>query len=218
VNRLKLAYPSCKFDKNINNNIYNNHKITYGEMEYEGIEELYEYIKKRYNDEIDTFIDVGSGRGKLCMFMAAQKNIDKSIGIELVKERHDDAVLLQKELIEYQDTGKTTQMTHSKLCKGGEKIDYAKKVTLLNKNILDIDFKNYLSQDSNVFVWFSNLCFEQSTTNEIFEKINNELPDNSIVCCSKMPNPTVGTFLNKIKIPMSWSKNSDVYIYTTEHR
>lgn len=218
VNRLKLAYPSCKFDKNINNNIYNNHKITYGEMDYEGIEELYEYIKKRYNDELDTFIDVGSGRGKLCMFMAAQKNIDKSIGIELVKERHDDAVLLQKELIEYQDTGKTSQMTHSKLCKGGEKIDYAKKVILLNENILDIDFKNYLSQDSNVFVWFSNLCFEQSTTNEIFEKINNELPDNSIVCCSKMPNPTVGTFLNKIKIPMSWSKNSDVYIYTTEHR
>jgi hypothetical protein len=217
VNRLKLAYPSCKFDKNINNNIYNNHKITYGEMEYEGIEELYDFIKKRYKDDLDTFIDVGSGRGKLCMFMAAQKNIEKCIGIELVKERHEDAVLLQKELIEYQDTGKMSQMTHSKLCKGGEKIDYAKKVILLNENILDIDFKNYLSQNSNVFVWFSNLCFEQNTTNEIFEKINNELPNNSIVCCSKMPNPTVGTFLNKIKIPMSWSKNSDVYMYKTQN-
>jgi hypothetical protein len=220
ITHLKSLYPSCKFDKNINYNIYNNHKITYGEMEYEGMEELYNYIKKKYNSYLDTFIDVGSGRGKLCMFMAAQKNIDKSVGIELVKERYEDALLLQKELIEYQDTGKTTQRTHRELCRGGsggEKIDYAKKVTLINQNILDIDFENYISPDSNVFVWFSNLCFEQNTTNEIFQKINEELPNNSIVCCSKMPNPTVGIFLGKIQIPMSWSKNSEVYIYKTEH-
>lgn len=220
IYQLKSLYPSCKFDKNINRSIYDNHKITYGEMEYEGMEELYNYVRNKYNSNLDTFIDVGSGRGKLCMFMAAQKNIDKSIGIELVKERYEDAQLLQKELIEYQETGKTSQMTHSKLCRGGkrgEKIDYAKKVTLLNQNILDIDLKNYVSPDSDVFVWFSNLCFEQNTTNDIFQKINNELPNNSIVCCSKMPNPTVGIFLNKIQIPMSWSKNSEVYIYKTEH-
>jgi hypothetical protein len=215
INHLKSLYPSCKFDKNVNYNMYNNHKITYGEMEYEGMEELYNYIKKNYNPYLNTFIDVGSGRGKLCMFMAAQKNIDQSIGIELVKERYEDSLLLQKELIEYQETGKTTQRTHSTLCRGGEKIDYAKKVTLLNQNVLDIDFKKYVLDESDVFVWFSNLCFEQSTTNDIFQKINGELPNNSIVCCSKMPNPTVGIFLNKIPISMSWSKNSEVYIYKT---
>jgi hypothetical protein len=180
-------------------------------MEYEGIQRLYSYVKKA-NSHIDTFIDVGSGRGKLCMFMAAQPDISRVLGVELVTQRHNDALVLKKELIEYQKTGKTTSKRVRKLaCQGGQ-IDYANKATFLNQNVLEIEFAGYIGQEA-VFVWFSNLCFDQSTTNDIFEKLARELPKGSIICCSKEPVPVVGKSIGQVIIPMSWSNNSIVYMY-----
>lgn len=190
INKLKEVYPACKFDNTRDDyTLYDGHRITYGEMEYDGIEKLYSFICKNYNSKIDCFIDIGSGRGKLCMFMAAQPKIKSVLGIELVKQRHDDAEILKSEL----------------------KNEYSKKVELLNKNVLEIDFQNY--KNNQIMIWFSNLCFEQTTTNEIFQKLKTEMPSGTIICCSKQPNPPVGDFLQDIIIPMSWSKNSNVYIY-----
>jgi len=190
INKLKEVYPACKFDKTRDDySLYDGHKITYGEMEYDGIEKLYTYISKHYNSKIDCFIDIGSGRGKLCMFMAAQPKIKHVLGIELVKQRHDDAEVLKSEL----------------------KNEYSNKVELLNKNVLEINFQNY--KNNQIMIWFSNLCFEQNTTNEVFQKLKTEMPSGTIICCSKQPNPQVGHFLQDIIIPMSWSQNSNVYIY-----
>jgi hypothetical protein len=258
IDHLKNLYPSCKFDqKRDDYHLYEKHKITYGEMEYEGMQQLYSYVKK-VNSHIDTFIDVGSGRGKLCMFMAAQPEVKRVLGVELVTQRHNDALALKDELIAYQETGKTTSKRVQKHnCYGGAAVvDYANKVTFLNQNVLEIDLNGYIGGDA-VFVWFSNLCFDQSTTNDIFEKLNRELPKGSIVCCSKEPvgskeplgskepvgskeplgskepvgskeplgskepvgskEPlsTIGESLGQVIIPMSWSRNSTVFMYKT---
>ena len=82
-------------DKEIFKQKYKEHKTTYGEMEYEGIEKLYEAVKEF---EPTCFMDIGSGRGKLCMYMASKPEIKHSLGIELVKERHDDAKKLKSKL------------------------------------------------------------------------------------------------------------------------
>jgi tRNA G46 methylase TrmB len=190
INKLKNLYPSCKFDKQVEDiTLYNGNNITYGEMEYEGIQELYNYLTKNYNPKINSFIDLGSGRGKLCMYMAAQPKIKFVLGVELVKQRHDDAEILKTDL----------------------KYEYANKVNLLNKNVLDIDFEEF--KNKQIFIWFSNLCFEQTSTNSIFEKIKTSLPSGTIICCSKQPFPIVGTFLSTITVPMSWNKASNVHIY-----
>lgn len=187
---LKTIYPACKFDeKRDDYSLYDGHKITYGEMEYTGIQTLYDHISKKFNKKINCFMDIGSGRGKLCMYMAAQSKIKHVLGVELVKQRHDDAVKLKKLL----------------------KQEYANKVDLLNQNVLEIDLKNY--HGSDVFVWFSNLCFEQSTTNDIFQKLENELPKGTILCCSKEPLPVVGKLIDTIPIEMSWNKTSNVFMY-----
>jgi hypothetical protein len=180
LDQLKIKYPNCKYDVNRDSHLYVGHDIVYGEMEYSGIQKLYNHLKK-YN--IDTFIDVGSGRGKLCMYMAAQPKIKYVMGVELVKERHDDAMKLKSELPE----------------------EISKKVELLNKNILDVDLK----LEGCVFVWFSNLCFHKSITDTIFKKLQ-ELPKGSIICCSKKPNDNN---VESIVIEMSWSKTSEVFIY-----
>ena len=189
IYRLKKLYPSCKHDHINDNDLYNDHKTTYGEMEYDGIHKLYQFITKNYNSQIDCFIDVGSGRGKLCMYMASQPKIKDVLGVELVRQRHNDAENLKSEL----------------------NFEFANKVELINKNIFETNFENY--KDNQIFIWFSNLCFDQDGTNDIFSKLQKELPKGTILCCSKQPLPTIGELLNKIKIPMSWIKESNVYIY-----
>jgi 16S rRNA A1518/A1519 N6-dimethyltransferase RsmA/KsgA/DIM1 with predicted DNA glycosylase/AP lyase activity len=158
-------------------------------MEYDGIHQLYNYVKKHYNPNINCFIDIGSGRGKLCMYMASQPKIKKVLGVEIVKERHNDAEYIKSQL----------------------NYDYSQKVILLNKDILTIDFEAY--KNSQILIWFSNLCFEVSTIDIVFNKIKNELPKGTIVCCSKNPTTFKADYLNVITIPMSWNKLSNVYIY-----
>jgi cyclopropane fatty-acyl-phospholipid synthase-like methyltransferase len=197
--QLKTRYPACKHDEDRSDrDLYTGHDITYGEMEYTGIEALYKHLVKKYNSNINAFIDVGSGRGKLCMYMAGHPKIKHVLGIELVKQRHDDALHLKDLLAK----------------------EYAKKVELVNENVLAVDFETF--REANVFVWFSNLCFDQSTTNSIFHKLYEELPKGTILCCSKVfdtKNEINRTkeyeYIESIPIEMSWTKSSNVYIYKT---
>jgi tRNA G46 methylase TrmB len=189
ISKLKKIYPKQQYDSKILENLYEGHKITYGEMEYDGIHQLYNYVKKNYNPDINCFIDIGSGRGKLCMYMASQPKIKKVLGVEVVKERHDDAEYIKSQL----------------------NYDYSQKVILLNNDILSVDLKEY--KNSQILIWFSNLCFEVPTIDIIFNKIKNELPKGTIVCCSKNPTTFKADYLNSITIPMSWTKLSNVYIY-----
>ena len=186
ISLLKRLYPVCKHDS-VDSSLYQNDKITYGEMDYEGMQQLYNHVKK-INSKIDCFIDIGSGRGKLCMYMGSQPKINSVLGIELVKERHDDAVELKTDL---------------------RSVNF-NKVELINKSILDVDLKKYSSKQ--VLVWFSNLCFNPSTKNDIFKKLVIELPKGTIVCCSSQPDINI-EFLEIINIPMSWNHSSSVYIY-----
>jgi len=188
--KLQKLYPNCKFDRNVEDiSLYNGNNITYGEMEYEGIQKLYTFITKNYNPKINCFMDLGSGRGKLCIYMAAQPKIKHVLGVELVKQRHDDAEILKSEFT----------------------FEYADKVKLLHKNIFDVDFEEY--KNNQIFIWFSNLCFDQTGIINVFQKIQRDLPSGTIICCSKKPEEIFGEFLHTIQAPMSWNKESNVYIY-----
>jgi hypothetical protein len=186
INKLKGLYPSCKYDEQ--NTLYFNHK-TYGEIEYEGIQKIYNYVKKKYNRSIDCFMDIGSGRGKLCLYMAAEPDIKKVLGVELMKERHDDAIKLKSEL----------------------KSEYADKVVLLNKNVLKIDFEDY--QHSNIFVLFNNLAFNDQLTDKIYDKLEKELPKGTILCCTRPPNKGIDILLNYIQVKASWDNECEIFFY-----
>ena len=61
----------------------------------------------------------------------------------------------------------------------------------------------------------SNLCFDNSTTDKIFDKLHQELPSESIICCSKpVTDNKHYSLIENIIIPMSWNKNSNVYVYS----
>lgn len=63
--------------------------LTYGEIEFRSFAALLSLVKPQSND---TFIDLGSGNGKACFVAALSFNIDKCIGIEIVEQRHQQAI------------------------------------------------------------------------------------------------------------------------------
>jgi SAM-dependent methyltransferase len=176
---------------------YQGHQITYGEMEIHGLESLYKHLIKELEIKgIDSFMDIGSGKGKLCYLMSLKPEIKSILGIELVKSRHELA---------------TNIVINAK---------YKKKVTLLNENFLDknVNIKDFFDLHSckRVFVWMSNLCFDKSVTNNIIDKLILQIPSGSILCCSKeYTNHTTNLQqLGQVDIPMSWNQGgSQVHIY-----
>ena len=160
-------------------------------MEYEGLEKLYQYVLK-IQPKINTFVDIGSGRGKLCMYMAAKPNIKQSLGIELVEGRHKDAMQLKTML----------------------KSEYSDKVEFLNADIFTVNFASEISVN-NALLWFSNLCFDPNITQRIFEKVKAEFPIRTIIASSKGINSDIVglSLIDNITVPMSWFKNSNVHIY-----
>ena len=185
---LKELYPKTEHDKKIQTE-YKNFAITYGELEYEGCDAIMAYISK-YN--FDMFIDIGCGNGKLCFYMKKYPNIQRSIGIEIVKDRYLRALDLQEKLKNF------SQSTN---------------ITFINDDFRRFD--KTLLLNNIPFVWISNLCFTQETTNDIFNVILNKFPIKTIIACSKIHkivNPKI-ILLTTIKAHMSWSKDGDVHIY-----
>ena len=196
---LKELYPLCEHDseKEKEKAKYPEHSITYGEMTYDGIETLYERVRPLFQQrgaEMKAFLDVGSGRGKLSLYMAAKEEIDSSVGIELVESRVDDAERLLNQL-------------------SARHRVFTDKVKFLNDDIFNIDLEDL--DQGPTFVWFSNLCFDNKTTDGIYKKLVQELPRDSVICSSKAPTKIT----NKMKqcepatIPMSWNQASQVYIF-----
>lgn len=187
-NKLMKLYPNCVHDSGLKSD-YSGHKITYGEMDYSGLDKIIEYLP---NKTFTSFLDIGSGRGKLCLYMCGFENIAKSIGVELVHERHADALELKSKLASYPNL--------------------VSKLELINANFMKVDLS--MLKSTTPLIWISNLCFDPELTNQIFEKISSsELT--GIIACSKEYTGTSQQFvkLNTIPIKMSWTESSQVYLY-----
>ena len=187
--QLKEIYPSCKHDVGKLSNTYDEHHITYGEMEYEGIQTLLNKLNQKFNN----FIDLGSGRGKLPLYVANYPDITNSIGVELVKERYEDALIIKDKLYNFNEI--------------------TDKVKFINDDFININLSNYTN--GLTLVWISNFCFSQDLSNRIFKKLIQVLSAGSIICSSKEHNLTTNNLVNigKLPIKMSWYNESTVYIY-----
>jgi hypothetical protein len=199
LSELKKLYPECQHDKTVKElEQYKKYATTYGEMEYESIEKINSLLNS--TGQFKYFIDFGSGRGKLPLFMGLK--VDKSIGIELVKERADDADQLLNKLKD-----KFPEITS--------------KVTLISGDMFKyLDTVKPTDFTSKVLIWISNLCFGEEITSQLFQKLVEKMPSGSVIMCSKIPDkipermsPLTILKTNTIEIPMSWSKSSVIHLY-----
>lgn len=195
--KLKQLYPKAVYDLNMTssqNQYYGSNVITYGELEYDGLEIINNILNP--NKEVNYFFDIGSGRGKLVLYEASEPNIIKSYGIELVKQRHDDAVKLLNNIKENDNFD-----------------EFTNKVNFIFGDIFDIDLGKMIEPNSKVLVWISNLCFSKNINEKIFDKITNELPKGTLIACSQSSENLKLEKLPNIIVPMSWTSNSDVNVY-----
>ena len=115
-------------------------KFVYGEIRKAGVETIYKEISEY--DGLDTFVDVGSGTGKICLHMSMISNFENIVGIEIVTGRHLYAIELQQNL--------------------GRDFD---NVTFLNDDILKIEFER------PCVVFTNDVCFANQLTKIIWDSL-----------------------------------------------
>ena len=120
--------------------IINSDKFVYGEIRKAGVETIYKEISEY--DGLDTFVDVGSGTGKICLHMSMISNFENIVGIEIVTGRHLYAIELQQNL--------------------GRDFD---NVTFLNDDILKIEFER------PCVVFTNDVCFPNQLTKIIWDSL-----------------------------------------------
>jgi hypothetical protein len=191
---LKKLYPSTVYvEIDYTNPSYSGMDLTYGEMSTEGLQTM---IMKHQLYDYPVFIDMGAGQCKLPFYAAGFSHIESSIGIELVEERISFAKELQTRLAN----------SHSGI---------VAKINIIQSDMLKVNLTD-LAKQRKTLVWISNLCFGPELTRRIFDKLYEELPNQSIVSCSYIPenmDPKKFEAVAMESITMSWTSNSPVYMY-----
>jgi len=194
-NDLKQLYPSTVYvDIDPTNPSYRGMDLTYGEMSTEGLQSI---IMKHQLYDYPVFIDMGAGQCKLPFYAAGFSHIESSIGIELTEER----VSFAKEL-----EARLANDSYS---------DLLSKINIIHSDMFKVNLTE-LAKNRKTLVWLSNLCFGSELTSKIFDKLYDELPNDSIVSCSQIPenmDPTKFELVAMEAITMSWTSNSTVYMY-----
>lgn len=195
----KIAYPSIK--KEDGNLLCGKHQcssyqLTYGEIEIDGMKKIANYVKKHHNKNPREmcFVDLGSGNGKFVLYMALFEHI-LSYGIEMVEHRYDNAIVAREILLKYG-------------------FPCAKYINFIHGNIFDKKYTKILNKSTIIFV--SNLCFSEISQSNLYNLLNNELPTNALVFCSKMLTDDKNSNLvyeTTISIPMTWFKESTIHVY-----
>ena len=168
------------------------HNLTYGEIEWETLKYIVEYARKTPAQKHATkFYDLGCGRGRSILYMGLTGPFEQSVGIEVLPER----VSLAKEAL---------NKLKASIPNAGS------KVRMYEASFLNPAFKY---RDARV-VFVSNLCFDSETQAALFRKLENEMPTDSLVFCTKVPSPLPLAFklLSTERKPMSWTPTSEFNI------
>lgn len=192
----------------------NSYSTVYGELTYDGIELLAKIIDRQ---KIKVFMDIGSGNGKIPVVLAQSQSITTSFGVELVEERHKNAMVVKNKLLE-----------------NPKFKEIVKKINLVNDDMFNVDFGK-IATDSQTLVFISNLCFGEEITAQLFAKLAKELPIGSVIASSKIPSsipkcfkpiesnsswnsPDLPIINGTTKMPMTWIDNSTVHFYQLTSR
>jgi hypothetical protein len=166
------------------------HNLTYGEIEWPALKVIAQYSGASGSIK-GKFYDLGSGRGRAVLYMALTGLFDLSVGIEVLPER----VSLSQQAL---NTLKTSIP------------NVGSRVRLYEASFLNPAFKY---KDAKV-VFLSNMCFDDNTQTALFNKLNLEMPKDSLVFCCRAPStlPSAFEVVGAEKVPMSWIPQTELYI------
>ncbi len=179
-------------------NKYQGHQITYGEVTEVGIHRICKMFGKYLPLQTvpvqnRTFYDLGCGLGKVVIGMALLNPQIRSIGIELVEDRANKAGIALSRV------SKPVQ----------------NRCGIVAGSVLDNDF----SYTNACWIFISNLCFSVDVNNKIAEKLGRELSRGCVVQCSKelVSAAQYGLLLKETyRVPMTWTDESQLHVYVKE--
>jgi hypothetical protein len=116
---------------------------TYGELL---IEDFLQIISHMEINDNDIFYDFGSGSGKVCLYFSFLTPIEKAIGIEFVKSRHNSASNLLSEVTK----------SHPNL---------GNKINLINNDM------NKENTDDATIIFTCSTCFSEDLLKNISDKV-----------------------------------------------
>jgi ubiquinone/menaquinone biosynthesis C-methylase UbiE len=159
----------------------NNNSYIYGEVNTNCVLKIINQFSILKNG--DTFIDIGSGCGKLVIGLSKEPIFEDNIfyGIEIHKKRYNFSLFLQEEYNCYHNT----------------------------EFILG-DFKNLFFRNFNV-IYCCNTIFEEKENNILFKKINNEFKGYFILYIFN--DILKKYLIKKINVQTSWLKNNSIYLF-----
>lgn len=171
--------------------------FVYGEITFQGFKEIYDYTEKEfgkdYMSNLDSFVDLGSGSGKVCLASAILGNFKKCIGVELLGNLTalSDSI---KDIYEYMIKNSDDDLLNIRKNKNFTKLEF------INNDLLNYDF----SKDSIVFT--NSTCWGEDMLKKISIKAEQMKKDNIIINTDQQLylNSKSWLKLKPINIKMSW--------------
>lgn len=166
------------------------HNLTYGEIEWQALKVISQYSGTS-GSLGSKFYDLGSGRARSVLYMALTGLFEVCVGIEVLPER----IALSQQAL---NTLKASVPT------------IGSRIRLYEGSFLNPGFKY---KDAKV-VFLSNMCFDDTTQTALFNKLNLEMPKDSLVFCCRAPSTLPSAFeaVGVEKVPMSWIPETELYI------
>jgi len=178
---------------------------TYGEILFDSAEKLFTEILPL--TENDVVVDLGSGVGKLVLWLYLATPAKESIGIELSKSR----VTASKDMMQKVQQELVPQLKDKWVEQWGAQA-LKKKVSFRHENILESDLSNV----TVIFVCAT--CFPESCMQALSEKFATLHEGLRIATLKELPhNPSLKK-IGSHRLPMTWSRQngSEVMIYVVE--
>lgn len=157
----------------------------YGEINFQSLKKLIDHLKLNNND---VFYDLGSGVGKVVIQTALTSPVKKSIGVELSLMRYQDA---QKALTIAQHFDKTL----------------LSRCNFVNADMLTVDLS-----DASV-IYTCSTAFSEQFMKKITSYLASFKQPFRLVSLQDLPDTKHFTLTERLKLNMSWARNTPVYIY-----
>jgi len=173
----------------------------YGELLPNGILLITQYMNEKLNAFFGnkmpkniTFMDIGSGAGKVVLGTCMKGPFQKCIGVEYSKERHAIA----------------TQAYQKITSESPELIPEGREVVFINADALTVDISGVYA------IYISSYCFQKPFMEKLLAKFEKELPDGAVIVTSQafstMPQSRV-KLIRIFTVPQSWKSDSKAYAY-----
>lgn len=169
--------------------------LTYGEVTYAGMEAVYDALNLKQGD---VFFDLGSGVGKLVLYVALRAQVARSVGLEVGEKRHALAVGACERLkaLKEEPDAKLSSLTQP--CSEFQ--------------VLQADICKYAYQDASVVV-ITNVCMDMQVQSRAVEQLLRCSAIRRLVTTCALPPNNRLKLARAVCVACTWCKQSSWQVY-----